>query len=161
MHDEGPDPHRGEDARRAGPEKDASVSRRRFIAASAAGVIGLTLAGAALWPIWEFLSPQTEGGEKAQVTIPRSQVGIGQAHFFQYRGRPAVVLQMRPGEFVALSAVCTHLGCIVNWRPEEQIFLCPCHAGKFSTTGEVLAGPPPSPLPSYPVTAKGDEIVIG
>jgi len=161
VQDEGPDPHRGEDVRRAGPEKESSVSRRRFIAASAAGAIGLGLAGAAFWPIWEYLSPQSAEGEKVQVTIPRSQLGIGQAHFFQYRGRPAVVFQVKPGEFIALSAICTHLGCIVNWRPEEQIFLCPCHAGKFSLTGEVLAGPPPRSLPPYPVTVKGNEIVIG
>ena len=152
----------------SGPEKKNSegearspLSRRRFIAASAAAAVGAGLAGAALWPLYAYLSPSKTGGEAQLVNIPRSQVGIGQAHFFNFRGRPAVLLQPKPGEFLAFSAVCTHLGCIVQWRPEQEVFLCPCHAGTFSKTGKVISGPPPSPLPSYPVTVKGDQIVIG
>jgi cytochrome b6-f complex iron-sulfur subunit len=142
-------------------EKSSSMSRRRFIAASAATSIGVALSGVALWPVWKFLSPAEVGDEQEKVSVPRSKLGVGQAHFFHFRGRPAVVLQLDPGEFIALSAVCTHLGCIVNWRPEEEIFFCPCHAGKFSRTGQVLGGPPPTPLSSYPLVVKADQVVIG
>jgi len=68
--------------------------------------------------------------------------------------------QLSPGRFLAFSAVCTHLGCVVTWRPEEKIFFCPCHAGRFSEDGEVLGGPPPKPLPRYAVEAGPGEIVI-
>ena len=47
--------------------------------------------------------------------------------------------------FYAISAVCTHLGCIVD-RSEEQ-FVCPCHGTLFSADGKALSGPAPAPLP--------------
>ena len=50
------------------------------------------------------------------------------------------------GEFIALSAVCTHLGCNVRWRREESRFACPCHAGFYDPNGDVISGPPPRPL---------------
>lgn len=50
------------------------------------------------------------------------------------------------GEFRALSAVCTHLGCNVRWRPEDSRFACPCHAGLYDANGDVISGPPPRPL---------------
>lgn len=138
-----------------------TFSRRRMIIVSTASAIGTALMGTAIWPLWNYLSFREKGADKRTVTIPRSKVGPGQVFFFPFRGHPAVVLQMSPGEFTALSAVCTHLGCIVTWQPREKIFLCPCHAGTFSPTGQVLAGPPPAPLPSYPVTAEQDQLIIG
>ena len=48
-----------------------------------------------------------------------------------------------------LSNVCTHLACRVNWVPENQWFLCPCHDAQFGLDGQVLGGPPPRPLDSY------------
>ena len=105
--------------------------------------------------------PSGEGDAAGQVTIDRAQVALGKAHLFQYQGRPAMVLQPSPGEFVALSAVCTHLGCIVQWQEAEAEFLCPCHAGRFSATGAVVSGPPPEPLETLPVTLNGDQILVG
>lgn len=48
--------------------------------------------------------------------------------------------------FVALNGTCTHLGCIVQWRPDQEKFTCPCHAAAFARNGDVLSGPPPKPL---------------
>ncbi|MEM4545476.1 MAG: Rieske 2Fe-2S domain-containing protein [Nitrososphaerota archaeon] len=51
-------------------------------------------------------------------------------------------------EFVAYSAVCTHLGCIVSYKSEEDALFCPCHAGYFDpTNGKAISGPPKKPLP--------------
>ena len=50
------------------------------------------------------------------------------------------------GEIIALSAVCTHLGCNVRWRREQSRFACPCHAGFYDEQGNVISGPPPRPL---------------
>lgn len=48
--------------------------------------------------------------------------------------------------FQALSAVCTHLGCITRWNEEQGIIACPCHGSKFRLDGAVIEGPAPAPL---------------
>jgi cytochrome b6-f complex iron-sulfur subunit len=52
-----------------------------------------------------------------------------------------------PDGFYALSAVCTHLGCLTVWAPEQNRIACPCHGSKFSIEGAKLEGPAPRPLP--------------
>ena len=136
------------------------AQRRTFLLIIAAGLGGL-LAAAAGWPLLRFLAPVAGAGEGDLVTVPRGTVKAGAAHFFQYRGKPAVVLQPRAGEYLALSAVCTHLGCVVQWQESKGEFLCPCHGGRFAPTGAVLAGPPPRPLESLPVVVDGDQLRIG
>ena len=143
-----------------GESADKSAQRRTFLGIILAA-IGAIVAGAFSWPLFRFLSPRKKGGEAEQVRVARQDVAVGRAHFFSYQGRPAVLLQPAAGEFVAMSAVCTHLGCIVKWVDEKQEFLCPCHAGRFSTSGQVLGGPPPEPLDTYSVTLDGNDILIG
>ena len=134
--------------------------RRKFLTILLGG-IGTVLAGAALWPLWGYLSPQAIKGDEEKVVIPRGKVEPGNVHFFNFRGQPAVVLQPEPGQIVAFSAVCTHLGCIIQWQPEKGEFLCPCHAGRFRTDGKVLGGPPPAPLENLAVTLENDQILVG
>jgi Rieske Fe-S protein len=50
------------------------------------------------------------------------------------------------GEFLALSGVCTHLGCNVRWSTDASRFACPCHSGLYDADGAVISGPPPKPL---------------
>ncbi|MCW8892231.1 MAG: ubiquinol-cytochrome c reductase iron-sulfur subunit [Deltaproteobacteria bacterium] len=138
-----------------------NAKQRRTFLGIILGAIGAVIAGAFSWPLFRFLSPIDKGGEAEQVRVDRLQIKVGDAHFFSYQGRPAVLLQPQAGEFVALSAVCTHLGCIVKWVDDSQEFLCPCHAGRFSTAGQVLGGPPPKPLTTYSVTIDGNDILIG
>jgi cytochrome b6-f complex iron-sulfur subunit len=57
----------------------------------------------------------------------------------------AYVIRLADG-FRALSAVCTHLGCITRWQPDRNIIACPCHGSQFTIAGDVIAGPAPRPL---------------
>jgi Rieske Fe-S protein len=50
------------------------------------------------------------------------------------------------GELRVFSSTCTHLACNVIWREEEEVFVCPCHSGRFNAEGKNIAGPPTRPL---------------
>jgi cytochrome b6-f complex iron-sulfur subunit len=55
-----------------------------------------------------------------------------------------------------VSAVCTHLGCSVQWVAERNRFECPCHGSLFDARGRVTVGPAQTPLPWYEVTLAAD-----
>jgi menaquinol-cytochrome c reductase iron-sulfur subunit len=58
------------------------------------------------------------------------------------------VLPPKNGQFTILSPICPHLGCSVRWVGTEDKFVCPCHGGTFTATGERIAGPPPRSMDS-------------
>jgi menaquinol-cytochrome c reductase iron-sulfur subunit len=63
-------------------------------------------------------------------------------------------------DFVALSNICTHLGCRVRWVADQERFFCPCHNGVFDKNGNVISGPPPRPLDHYEVKVENDQLFI-
>ena len=63
-------------------------------------------------------------------------------------------------DYVAMSNICTHLGCRVRWITDRNLFFCPCHNGQFDKEGRVIAGPPPRPLDRYEVRVEGDQLFI-
>jgi cytochrome b6-f complex iron-sulfur subunit len=74
------------------------------------------------------------------------------------RGEPVLLIR-EANQVVALSAVCTHLGCIVKYKG-GGVILCPCHAASFDLNGNVTGGPAPRPLTYYRVRIVGGRIVI-
>lgn len=134
--------------------------RRKFLGLCLGGVAA-GIAAALLYPVYRYLAPRSNAGRAAQVVIPEKDVPEGEAKFFEYAGSSAVLVRKRGGELVALSAVCTHLGCIVQWEKDRQDFLCPCHAGHYSADGAVTAGPPPKPLPRLPFAVANGSITVG
>jgi Rieske Fe-S protein len=73
-----------------------------------------------------------------------------------------VVFLVKTGEtsVVALSSVCTHLGCRVSWNADAEELRCPCHGGVFDRTGAVKAGPPPAPLATLPARIEGERVLV-
>jgi len=64
-------------------------------------------------------------------------------------------------DFRAFSKVCTHLGCIVEWRAKDRVFFCPCHNGVFDARGNVVSGPPPQGLPRLKVEVASGKVYVG
>lgn len=134
--------------------------RRKFLGICLAGATVVAV-GAAAYPVLRYLAPRSgqQGAEK--VTFAEADIREGEAKFFQFAGSSAVLVKTKAGQLVALSAVCTHLGCIVQWEKEAQDFLCPCHAGHYAPDGSVLSGPPPRPLAKIPFTVAEGKVTVG
>jgi thiosulfate dehydrogenase [quinone] large subunit len=80
---------------------------------------------------------------------PAADVPVGGAASFTDPAQqiPALVVQIKSGDFRAFSAVCPHAGCTVQFDGTSDVFACPCHGSVFSaTTGAVLQGPAPTGL---------------
>jgi Rieske Fe-S protein len=98
------------------------------------------------------------GGSAAGALTATSAIPVGGGKIFA--AQTTVVTQPSAGEFKVFSAVCTHMGCIVNQIADGRID-CPCHGSEYSITdGAVLAGPAPKPLPAKPFKVTGDSIFL-
>jgi glycine/D-amino acid oxidase-like deaminating enzyme/nitrite reductase/ring-hydroxylating ferredoxin subunit len=83
-----------------------------------------------------FVKDRFEG-----VTEDIEDVAPGEGRIVGRPGDQTAVYRGPQGEVHAVSARCTHLGCIVSWNPAETSWDCPCHGSRFSVDGEVLQGP--------------------
>ena len=98
----------------------------------------------------------SSAGTKALAATSEIPVGSGMI----FPGPQVVVTQPTAGEFKAFSAVCTHMGCIVNQISNGTID-CPCHGSQYSiTTGDVVAGPAPRPLPAKQIKVSGSSVFL-
>ena len=98
----------------------------------------------------------SSAGTKALAATSEIPVGSGMI----FPGPQVVVTQPTAGEFKAFSAVCTHMGCIVNQISNGTID-CPCHGSQYSiTTGDVVTGPAPRPLPAKQIKVSGGSIFL-
>ncbi len=70
------------------------------------------------------------------------------------------VLTENGRDFVAMSNICTHLGCRVRWIADQEQFFCPCHNAGFAKNGAVASGPPPRPLDQYQVKEEDGQLFV-
>ena len=94
---------------------------------------------------------------KDRITIPHSNLqdlDFEEGKIINIDGKKVAVYHDQDGKYHALSPVCTHLGCIVQWNNSEKTWDCPCHGGRFNATGEVLESPPTTELKPLNVDIK-------
>jgi Rieske Fe-S protein len=70
------------------------------------------------------------------------------------------VLTENGRDYIALSNICTHLGCRVRWITDQGQYFCPCHNAAFDKIGQVVSGPPPRPLDRYETKVEDDQLYI-
>jgi len=76
----------------------------------------------------------------------------------QHKGSQNVWIVNLGGEVVALSTICTHLGCVVPWNAGENMFKCPCHGSQYAPNGKVTRGPAPRSLELVSATVDGENL---
>lgn len=141
----------------AEPEK---ISRRDFFGWVIKSGFLVTLTGMLL-PALEYLLPITRrgpaSGMKEVARVEDIPIWSGKKVVLD---GSALLLIRTPDKFKVFSAICTHLGCIVDWDEQKREILCPCHAGLFDLEGRVVSGPPPRPLPSHKVREIDGKIFV-
>lgn len=138
------------------------VTRRQFLDYLIGGSF-LILAGSFALGVLKYLWPVAKGEGAATKRVEVAAEGdmpVGKGRVVQYGEASAIVIHTSQG-FAALSAVCTHLGCIVKWDDKKQQIVCPCHGAVFDTKGNVVSGPPPKPLAPIRVGVVGGKVYIG
>jgi cytochrome b6-f complex iron-sulfur subunit len=83
----------------------------------------------------------------------------GSAALVQTPSDSYLVTRTGANAFTAVTAACTHFGCIVS-RYDNQVYVCPCHGSQFSTTGAVIKGPASRPLRQFATEFANDRLTI-
>lgn len=135
---------------------DLDPGRRKFLSRLLAG-LGVLAALEAAWITVSTLGSRrlaTEAEDGGVIEAgpvgrfpPRSVTPFPESEFY--------LVRLEDGGFLALHRKCTHLGCSVPWRADEERFACPCHASAFDIRGAVLSSPAPRPLDLLAVEVVG------
>lgn len=139
-----------------------SVSRKSFIR----WLLGTSVGGlvvAVLYPVTRYIIPPKETeSAAASVTLPfpPSDLPRNAGRIFKFGNKPGIVFRTPNGELRAFSAVCTHLGCTVQYRSDLSEIWCACHNGVYDLNGRNVSGPPPKPLTPFDVRERGTQIVV-
>jgi len=155
-------------------EKNKKISRRDFLKIttwSVGGLIGLTYG----LPAIAYIVGPALKKDQSQKWISlgsTSKIEIGVPTLFKVSVEQQTgwitneqeltiyVLTEDGRDYIAMSNVCTHLGCRVRWISDQDKFFCPCHNGVFDKQGTVVSGPPPKPLDRYEVKVEDGQLFI-
>jgi cytochrome b6-f complex iron-sulfur subunit len=142
------------------PSATAPRSRRDFMANLILGTGTILGLGSLAYRFLEYLYPVVPPIQLVEVPAGKSDdIPLEGVRLVQLPEGP-VMLEKADNEIRAVSAICTHLGCTVQWHPEEKKFICPCHQGIYDFNGNVLSGPPPRPLEKLQVKVRDGQIFV-
>ncbi len=146
--------------------QEGDVSRRAFISSAALGIgwfaFGVGTAISAGPAFGRFMMPNV-----LEEPDPRVRVGKLQKYVEMEPGavnedyKPQGIWMIRETDRIAaLSIICTHLGCIPNWLPNDRKFKCPCHGSGYKPSGINFEGPTPRPLERFRITIEDGVVVV-
>lgn len=140
------------------------ISRRGFLQWLLGFSVVSTVAGV-FTPIIGYLLPPSRPNLGDQGPTMVGAIGdfpMGDGRVVAVNDKPVIIVNTKAGGVKAFSAICTHLGCVVNWSGKKNVIQSPCHDGLFNpVSGAVVGGPPPRPLPAYEVVIKDGKVYVG
>jgi len=145
-----------EEARGAG----AQWGRRGVNLLLGSGV--LASIGSFLYPALRYIIPPPvpESTSRSVVAAKVDELKLNSGKIFQFGSKPALLIRTAQDEFKAVSAVCTHLSCTVQYRDDLHQIWCACHNGLYDIAGRNISGPPPRPLEQFDVHVQGEDVVV-
>lgn len=137
------------------------LPRRKFVNFVLGGGLLATL-GSVLVPIINFVMPPKvqEAVQNSMVAAKVKELPLNSGKIFRFGSKPGILIHTQADEYVAFTAICTHLDCTVQYRSDFKHIWCACHNGHFDLTGKNIAGPPPRPLEAFKVDILGEDIVV-
>lgn len=141
----------------APPSPALELGRRHFLALLGAGSLGAAGLGASLATL-RFIEPNVLFEEERRFGVGRPE-DIPPGTVLVLRRQRAYVVRTSAG-FYALSAVCTHLGCVTRYEKARAGIFCPCHGSQYTLEGQVSAGPAPRALARYRVELERGVLVV-
>ena len=104
----------------------------------------------------------TLNGNKVTVDISSGSALVQNGFaFIQYTGGSLLAARTSAAVYYAMTAICTHQGCIINqYDSGSKEFVCPCHGSTFSVTGSVTNGPASTALRQYLTSINGNQLII-
>jgi cytochrome b6-f complex iron-sulfur subunit len=145
----------------ADPKSQPEPARRRLIEILLGGGLLASFASF-VYPVLRYLVPPpvAELGADQVIAGKIGELKPNSAKIFRFGSRPGLLIRNTDGSYRALSATCTHLGCIVQYRGDLLEIWCACHNGLYDLSGRNVSGPPPRPLEVYEVHLRGDDVVV-
>ena len=138
-----------------------TTKRRQFLnLILGAGLLGWL--GSLLYPVIAYLKPPKipEANVNSVKAGPEADFPLDSGKIVKFGRKPVILIRTEKGNFLAFSATCTHLDCIVQYRSDKKEIWCACHNGVYDLRGRNVSGPPPKPLQEFPVNIINDEILI-
>ena len=125
-------------------------------------IAATTLGGFILYPVARYLVPprMPEAATRRALAAKKEELQPNSFKTFPFGDLPAILIRRADGSYRAFSAVCTHLGCTVQYKGDEHMIWCACHNGRYDLEGRNVSGPPPKPLEPYLVHEEGDDIIV-
>ena len=139
----------------------AKKKRREFLNVLLGGGF-IAWIGSLLFPVFKYLEPP----KVDEVKVTNVKIGAVEdmekdsGKIIKFGTIPVIVIRKASGDYIAFSASCTHLDCIVQYRKDYGLIYCACHNGKYDLNGKNVSGPPPAPLTRYGVTIQNDEVIV-
>ncbi len=140
-------------------QNNKTVITRRWLIGYAWIGAGAIVLGELIAGTFAFLWPRKKEGKEEKIFIAGKVSDFKTGDVIYFRKERTYIEKLETG-FIAFSAVCPHLHCVVNWNEMHKVFECPCHGAKFDRQGEVTEGPPPRPLDLYKLQIVEEKLVI-